>query len=103
LFVGRGRIVEIGPTSDIFSNPLHPYTQALLSAAPLPDPAVQRNRKRTVLHGEVPRPDREYPGCPFADRCPIVEASCRQQVPQLAGAERQVSCLKVATEHHSHS
>jgi len=93
-----GRIVELGSTHDIFSSPQHPYTQALLSAAPLPDPAIQRGRKRIVLRGEVPRPDQEYPGCPFADRCPIVESSCREQVPQLAGAARQVSCLKVSQD-----
>lgn len=90
-----GRIVELGETHDIFSAPRHPYTQALLSAAPLPDPAAQRQRKRIVLHGEVPRPDREYPGCPFADRCPIAEARCRQEVPVLKGSDREVACLKV--------
>ena len=90
-----GRIVELADSKELYNNPLHPYTQALLSAAPLPDPLRERQRQRIVLHGEVPSPDREYPGCPFADRCPIAEASCRQTAPRLQGREHQVSCLKV--------
>ena len=90
-----GRIVELADADQLYENPQHPYTQALLSAAPAPDPQVQRDRQRVVLKGEVPSPDQEYPGCPFADRCPLVEESCRQQVPQLAGETHQVSCLKV--------
>ncbi|MEC9005286.1 MAG: oligopeptide/dipeptide ABC transporter ATP-binding protein [Planctomycetota bacterium] len=90
-----GRIVELADADQLYENPQHPYTQALLSAAPAPDPQVQRGRQRVLLKGEVPSPDREYPGCPFADRCPLVEELCRQQVPQLAGETHQVSCLKV--------
>ncbi|MCP3692813.1 MAG: ATP-binding cassette domain-containing protein [Planctomycetaceae bacterium] len=90
-----GRIVELADADQLYENPQHPYTQALLSAAPAPDPQVQRGRQRVVLKGEVPSPDREYPGCPFADRCPLVEELCRQQVPQLVGETHQVSCLKV--------
>jgi len=90
-----GRIVELADADQLYENPQHPYTQALLSAAPAPDPQVQRGRQRVLLKGEVPSPDREYPGCPFADRCPLVEEACRQQVPQLAGETHQVSCLKV--------
>ena len=92
-----GRIVELAESKELYKNPLHPYTQALLSAAPLPDPVRERQRQRIVLHGEVPSPDREYPGCPFADRCPIGESKCRQTVPRLQGQEHQVSCLKVET------
>ena len=90
-----GRIVELADADQLYENPQHPYTQALLSAAPAPDPQVQRGRQRVLLKGEVPSPDREYPGCPFADRCPLVEELCRQQVPQLVGETHQVSCLKV--------
>jgi oligopeptide transport system ATP-binding protein len=90
-----GRIVELADADQLYENPQHPYTQALLSAAPAPDPQVQRDRQRVLLKGEVPSPDREYPGCPFADRCPLVEELCRQQVPQLVGETHQVSCLKV--------
>ena len=90
-----GRIVELADADQLYKDPRHPYTQALLSAAPTPDPQLQRTRKRVVLEGEVPSPDREYPGCPFADRCPLVEESCRQQVPQLEGDSHQTACLKV--------
>ncbi|MFP6620239.1 MAG: oligopeptide/dipeptide ABC transporter ATP-binding protein [Pirellulaceae bacterium] len=90
-----GRIVELADVDQLYENPQHPYTQALLSAAPAPDPQVQRGRQRVLLEGEVPSPDREYPGCPFVDRCPLAEELCRQQVPKLAGSSHQVSCLKV--------
>ena len=89
-----GRIVELTDSNRLFRDPRHPYTQALLSAVPLPDPQIERIRQRTVLPGEVPSADRIYPGCPFADRCPIAEPSCTQVVPQLAGQIHQVACLK---------
>lgn len=91
-----GRIVELAETKELYNSPQHPYTQALLSAAPVPDPIRERNRQRIVLKGEVPSPDRVYSGCPFADRCPIAEPRCRQEVPQLSAATHQVSCLKVS-------
>jgi oligopeptide transport system ATP-binding protein len=82
-----GRIVEIADAAELYANPRHPYTQALLSAVPIPDPPKERQRKRTVLSGEVPSPDREYPGCPFADRCPIVQDDvCRKSPPALEAA-----------------
>ncbi|MCE9607144.1 MAG: ATP-binding cassette domain-containing protein [Planctomycetia bacterium] len=87
-FVGvmyLGRIVEMAPAAELYANPRHPYTQALLSAAPVADPAVERVRKRIVLTGDVPSPDKVYAGCPFADRCPIVHADCRQSPPPLEG------------------
>ncbi|MBA4018181.1 MAG: peptide ABC transporter substrate-binding protein [Pirellula sp.] len=80
-----GRIVEIGTAEEIYRNPRHPYTQALLSAVPDADPITERKRRRIVLKGEVPSPDRQYPGCPFADRCPIVQDECRRSPPQLEG------------------
>ncbi|HND56052.1 MAG TPA: ATP-binding cassette domain-containing protein, partial [Pirellulaceae bacterium] len=64
-----GRIVELAKSAELYANPQHPYSQALLSAAPLPDPERERTRQRIMLRGEVPSPDRVYPGCPFADRC----------------------------------
>ncbi len=89
-----GRIVELADAAQLYAGPRHPYTRALLSAAPVPDPNIEATRQRIVLQGEVPTPDREYPGCPFADRCPMVEPDCRSTVPHLEGKLHQVSCLK---------
>ena len=88
-----GRIVELASVSDLYDHPRHPYTQALISAAPIPDPVIEAERQRIVLLGEVPSPDKHYPGCPFADRCPRVEESCHQEVPRLQGDQHQVACL----------
>ena len=66
-----GRIVESGTTRDVFVHPLHPYTQALMSAVPVPDPVVERQRHRVVLQGELPSPTERIVGCPFASRCPL--------------------------------
>ncbi|MFO0868633.1 MAG: oligopeptide/dipeptide ABC transporter ATP-binding protein [Pirellulales bacterium] len=91
-----GRIVEMADSATLFAHPRHPYTQALLSAAPVPDPQRERQRQRIVLQGEVPAPDRVYPGCPFADRCPIVEAACRTAPPPLTGDTHQTACFRAA-------
>jgi oligopeptide transport system ATP-binding protein len=88
-----GRIVELADAATLYREPLHPYTQALLSAAPIPDPKVERNRSRIVLRGDVPTPDRAYPGCPFVDRCPIAEARCQTTPPPLEGGDHPVACL----------
>jgi oligopeptide transport system ATP-binding protein len=89
-----GRLVELAEARELYDNPKHPYTQALLSAAPIPDPQVERTRQRIKLTGEVPSPDKAYAGCAFADRCPIAEAACRQTVPLLEGGDHQVACFK---------
>ncbi len=78
-----GRIVEIAPSAEIYDVPLHPYTVALLSAIPVPDPAVQRGRKRIALTGEIPTPTKKYEGCRFADRCPARIARCHAEDPPL--------------------
>lgn len=78
-----GRIVELASASDLYDHPVHPYTEALMSAVPIPDPIESRKRTRIVLHGEVPSPDREYPGCALADRCWLVEDRCRVDRPSL--------------------
>ena len=76
-----GRIVEIGPKRQIYSAPQHPYTQALLSAAPEPDP--DRRVKRIILEGDVPSPTRLPGGCTFHTRCPLVQPICKTQRPEL--------------------
>ena len=80
-----GKMVEIAPKSAIYDHPLHPYTQALMSAIPIPDPAVKR--ERITLGGEVPSPVNPKPGCRFAGRCPYATDLCRQQSPDLHEAE----------------
>jgi len=87
-----GRIVEIGAAQDLYGNPIHPYTEALLSAVPVPDPAVAASRKRIVLEGEVPSPDREYPGCAFVDRCWLAERKCQVQRPELGAHDHSAAC-----------
>jgi len=77
-----GRVVEVGERPDVLAEPLHPYTEALMSAVPVPDPATRR-RQRILLTGELPSPIDPPPGCPFHTRCPIAEARCRTERPLL--------------------
>jgi len=78
-----GVIVEIAESAVLYDDPLHPYTKALLSAAPIPDPEVERTRKRIILEGDVPSPDRERYGCYFHDRCSQRMDICRTNIPYL--------------------
>lgn len=90
-----GVIVELADSNALFEKPLHPYTQALLSAAPVPDPIIERQRKRILLSGDVPSPDKERFGCYFYDRCPRRMEKCRNAIPQLVSVDEhhQVACF----------
>jgi len=76
-----GKIVELGTTDDVYDNPLHPYTQALLSAVPVPDPLMERERQRIIIGGDVPSPARPPTGCNFNTRCPVSIAGICYQEP----------------------
>ena len=87
-----GSIVEIGPSENVFKKPLHPYTKALMSAVPIPDPTLKRDR--IVLEGDIPSPSNPPRGCKFHTRCPIVAEKCKTTVPKLinAGNNHFVAC-----------
>lgn len=86
-----GKIVEIAKTDDIFKQPKHPYTQALLNAYPAPNPHL-RNRERVVLEGDVPNPANPPSGCRFHTRCPLAQDICSQEAPVLTGDDHVVAC-----------
>ena len=87
-----GRVVEIADRQALYESPLHPYTRALLSAVPIPDPAVEARRERVVLGGEVPSPLRPPPGCAFHPRCPKVMTRCREEAPPaFTGPDRHTA------------
>jgi len=77
-----GRIVELASSDELFANPRHPYTQALLAAAPVPDPVIEKSRPRTIIKGELPSPLNPPSGCVFHPRCPKATAECKQAVPE---------------------
>lgn len=77
-----GMIVELGERDDLYTDPLHPYTQALLSAVPIPDPRATRARNRIILEGDPPSPSNPPSGCRFHPRCPQATEQCRMEVPQ---------------------
>ena len=89
-----GRIVELADRDALYNKPLHPYAQALLSAVPEPDPAIESRRQRIVLTGDVPSPSNPPPGCAFSTRCAQANAHCRSVAPALTEVEpgRLVAC-----------
>ena len=92
-----GRIVETTESRALYQNPLHPYTKALLSAVPIADPFVDKERERIILKGEVPSPLNPPPGCSFHPRCFLATPECSQVVPPLrdVGGGHQVACIRV--------
>jgi len=92
-----GKLVEVASRAEIYENPLHPYTKALLSAVPIPDPAVEARRERILLTGDVPSAMRPPPGCNFHTRCPIAIDYCKQALPELreVGGNHLVACHRV--------
>jgi oligopeptide/dipeptide ABC transporter ATP-binding protein len=90
-----GRIVELGRTAEVLADPQHPYTRALLSVVPVPDPAARRSPQ--ILAGETPDPSRVPPGCRFHPRCPVAFDRCRTVDPPLftVGEGHQAACLLV--------
>jgi oligopeptide/dipeptide ABC transporter ATP-binding protein len=92
-----GRVVEITTSRELYDNPLHPYTRALLSAIPIPDPVVEETRERIILTGEVPSPLHPPPGCHFHPRCQMAIPDCSQIVPPLreVSGNHEVACIRV--------
>ena len=92
-----GRVVEVAPTDELFSHPMHPYVEALLSAVPDPDPARARSKRHIILDGELPSLADLPRGCIFCTRCPYATERCRQERPELAdrGSGHLCACLRV--------
>ena len=92
-----GKLMEVAESLELYQNPLHPYTKALLSAVPITDPEIERARERVILTGDVPSPLHPPPGCVFNTRCPIVIDECRERIPEWRYVETDhwVACHRV--------
>ncbi|MBN2049682.1 MAG: ATP-binding cassette domain-containing protein [Spirochaetales bacterium] len=93
-----GKIVETAPCDELYGNPLHPYTQALLAAVPIPDPMIEQTREKIIISGEVISLMNRPAGCCFSDRCPYTMDICREQVPpgKNYGKDHEVACFKLS-------
>ena len=96
-----GKIAELANAKDIYAKQIHPYTRALISAVPVPDPKVEKLRKRVVLQGDVPSPINPPPGCHFHKRCPYAIPACSRIVPTLREIQPEhfASCIRVSPEY----
>jgi len=92
-----GHMVELAETDELFDNPLHPYTQALLEAVPIPDPTVEKGRAHKIIMGEIPSPINPPPGCVFHPRCPMAVDRCRKEMPEFreVKAGHWVACTEI--------
>jgi oligopeptide transport system ATP-binding protein len=95
-----GKLMELADRQELYENPLHPYTKALLSAVPIPDPAVESKRERVILTGDVPSPLHPPSGCVFHTRCPLAIDECKQVIPEWRNVgtgekEHWVACIRV--------
>jgi len=92
-----GKIVEYAPKAELYANPRHPYTKALMSAIPIPDPRIERARSRVILHGDLPNPTDPPSGCVFRTRCPIAIEACAAAVPPAldVGPDHWAACIRL--------
>ena len=93
-----GHIVEVASRQELYDNPLHPYTRALLSAIPIPDPDMEDERERIILRGELPSPMSPPEGCVFHTRCPVMVEECKDEMPGLreVSPNHWVACIRAA-------
>jgi oligopeptide transport system ATP-binding protein len=92
-----GKIMELADSEELYNRPLHPYTQALISAAPIPNPTADRSRERILLSGDIPSPINPPKGCHFCTRCRYADERCRTEEPRYVdvGNQHYVACHRV--------